>query len=101
MEISYTNQNRELTIYLKGELDHHAAKQAMAAIDDQIEACLPSKAILDLKFVTFMDSSGIAVLLRAYRRMSELEGSLMVRNVPEQTRRVLNVAGLNRLISFC
>lgn len=101
MEISCKNHNRELTIYLSGELDHHAAKKAMTAIDEQIDICLPRMAVLDFQNVTFMDSSGIAVLLRTYRRMNELEGGLTVRNAPEQTRRVVRAAGLNRLISFC
>lgn len=47
-----------------------------------------------------MDSSGIAVLLRASRRMSELEGTMEVVHVPEQASKVLRAAGLDRLIKF-
>lgn len=56
--------------------------------------------MLELAEVTFMDSSGIAVLLNVWRRMGQLEGSVEVRQVPEQARRVLQAAGLERLLKF-
>ena len=101
MEITFKSKHRELTIFLKGELDHHGAKKGMRSIDELMELELPRVTILDFSAVSFMDSSGIAVLLRAYRRMNETGGSLLVRNVPGQAQRVLQAAGLNRLISFC
>ena len=47
-----------------------------------------------------MDSSGIAVVLRAYKRVGELGGALTVRGVPPQAAKVLHAAGLNRLMKF-
>jgi stage II sporulation protein AA (anti-sigma F factor antagonist) len=55
---------------------------------------------LDLSGVTFMDSSGIAVLLRALRRVRELSGSVRVIHVPAQPAKVLRAAGVDRLIKF-
>ena len=101
MEIHSSCHNRELTIRLVGDLDHHAAKNAMTKIDQQIDMDLPLVTILDFGGVTFMDSSGIAVLLRAYRRMTEAGGGLIVQDVPSQPKRVLQAAGLTKLISFC
>ena len=45
-----------------------------------------------------MDSSGIALVLRAHRLMNELGGSLTLKAVPRQAARVLRAAGLHRLI---
>ena len=50
----------------------------MRSIDLAIDAALPRKLVLDLSGVTFMDSSGIALILRAQQRMQNLEGSLLV-----------------------
>ena len=47
-----------------------------------------------------MDSSGIAVLLRARRRMNELEGALTVSHIPAQPRRVLEAAGIGRIVEL-
>ena len=100
MEMRYKAENRQLTITLSGELDHHAAKGLMESIDRCMEQNLPTKTLLDLGGLTFMDSSGIAVLLRAWRRMGQLEGSMTVSNVPAQAGRVLQAAGLHRIISI-
>jgi stage II sporulation protein AA (anti-sigma F factor antagonist) len=101
LEITFKSKDRELTIFLKGELDHHGAKKVMRTIDELMELEIPRVTTLDLQHLSFMDSSGIAVLLRAYRRMNDSGGGLVVRNVPSQSLRVLQAAGLNRLISFC
>ena len=47
-----------------------------------------------------MDSSGLAVVLGAYRRMRELDGTFCVRNVPPQPMKVFSAVRLDRLIRF-
>ena len=100
MEMKYKAENRPLTITLTGELDHHAAKGLMEAIDRCMEQNLPVKTLLDLGGLTFMDSSGIAVVLRAKRRMEALAGALVVVNIPRQAARVLETAGLDRYVDL-
>lgn len=100
MPINVSSRDNGLTIALSGEIDHHGAREMMSQLDDAIAARLPAQLILDLSGVTFMDSSGIAVLLRARRQMSHTGGSLRVTNLPAQARRVLDAAGIGRLISL-
>ena len=100
MPVFCSELGRTLTARLSGEIDHHAAKQIMEELAEQIDAALPEKLVLELEEVTFMDSSGIAVLLNVWRRMGQLEGAVEVRRVPEQARRVLQTAGLERLLKF-
>ena len=100
MEMRYKAENRQLTITLSGELDHHAAKGLMDSIDRCMEQNLPNRAILDLGELTFMDSSGIAVVLRAKRRMEALSGTLVVVNIPRQASRVLETAGLGKYVDL-
>ena len=100
MEMKCKSENRQLTITLTGELDHHAAKGLMEAIDRCMEQNLPVKTLLDLGGLTFMDSSGIAVVLRAKRRMEALAGALVVVNIPRQAARVLETAGLDRYVDL-
>ena len=100
MEMRYKTENRQLTITLTGELDHHAAKGLMESIDRCMEQNLPTRTLLDLGGITFMDSSGIAVLLRARRQLGHNGGVLRVANIPAQARRVLDAAGIGRLISL-
>lgn len=100
MEIEATSADRNLLLEMKGELDHHGARNALRELELSIDAALPKKLVLDLAGVTFMDSSGIALILRAQQRMQLLDGSLLVRNVPQQARRGLDAAGIGRLVEI-
>lgn len=90
--------NGLLKIFLEGELDHHAAKKTVSYIEEQIDAYLPREAVLDMKNLSFMDSSGIAVILKTYRRMKEVGGIASVENVTKQPRRVLDASGVERIV---
>ncbi len=100
MPVTVTEQGNSLTAALSGEIDHHGARTVMNELGELIAARLPRHLVLDLSGVTFMDSSGIAVLLRALREMDRLGGSLRVTAIPTQARRVLDAAGVGRLITL-
>ena len=100
MDIKYKRSDRDLIIRLSGELDHHAARGAMDSIDRWLDQNLPGRTILDFKDLTFMDRSGIAVVLRAKRRMEAMQGNLAVINIPRQAAKVLETAGLGRYINL-
>lgn len=93
-------KDRTLYAAIDGEVDHHRARQIMGELVRQIDMTMPRQLTVDLGGVNFMDSSGIAILLRANRRMGELEGSMEVVHVPEQAGKVLRAAGVDRLIKF-
>lgn len=100
MEIHAKSTDRNLLLELCGEIDHHGARSAMRELELVIDASLPKKMVLDMAGVTFMDSSGIALILKAQQRMQLLDGSLLVCHVPEQAKRVLDAAGIGRLVTI-
>ena len=100
MEIRAWDANRELLLEFSGDIDHHGARNALKEVEMAIDAALPRLLILDFSGVTFMDSSGIALILRSQQRMQLLEGSVVLRNIPAQARRVLDAAGIGRLVSI-
>ena len=100
MEINAKSADRNLLLELKGELDHHGARTVIREIELAIDASLPKILVLDLAGISFMDSSGIALILRAQQRMQLLDGTIIVRNVPSQAKRVLDAAGIGRLIAI-
>ena len=93
-------QDKQLTIALSGEIDHHGARTVLQSIADKVDQYLPSVCILDFKGVTFMDSSGIAIVIHTYRRMIERQGVLRLKRVPPQPRKVLEAAGMERLVTI-
>ena len=100
MPITVTSRYCALTIALSGEIDHQVARNMMDAITDAVAERLPARLVLDMSGVTFMDSSGIAVLLRALRQVQQIGGTLRVTDIPAQARRVLDAAGVGRLITL-
>lgn len=89
----------QMCLRLTGEVDHHRAGELMRQMEQQLDLESPSQVELDLSGVTFMDSSGIALLLRLHRSLSLTGGRLRVTGVPPQPAKVLKAAGLNRLFS--
>jgi len=102
MDMRITGSCREgvLTLHFQGELDHHAAGEAMAAISERIDAFLPGSCVLDLSGISFRDSSGIALMLRTDKLMRRLGGKLTVTGPTPQTIRVLTAAGLDRRLTI-
>ena len=70
MQFTSFLENGRLTVALTGEIDHHCAKQYIQAIGGKIEAYTPEICVLDFRDVTFVDSSGIAVVINALRNMT-------------------------------
>ena len=100
MAVTCTGEGRVLRAALSGEVDHHGARAIMEELNRQIDLELPRELTIDLEGVTFMDSSGIAVLLRAWRRVGELGDSGQVGNVTAQAAKVRKTAGLDKLMKF-
>lgn len=100
MEIRSKSSDRNLLLEFHGEMDHHGARNALKEVEMTVDAALPKTLVLDMGGVTFMDSSGIALILRAQQRMQLLDGSVLVCNVPSQAKRVLDAAGIGRLITI-
>ena len=99
-KVTFVPGTGTLAAYLSGEIDHHAAQSLRREIDAQVDDRLPELLTLDFSGVTFMDSSGIALLIRARQRMQELGGTADVCGAAAQARRVLDAAGLQRYLTI-
>jgi len=90
-------ENGVLRVLLEGEIDHHSARLMRETIDTAAEKCRPQKMILDFKGVTFMDSSGIGLILGRHQLMGSLGGTLEVVNPNRNVERMVRLAGVGRL----
>ena len=98
MNIHSVYSGGHLTVYLSGELDQHEARSAMERLDELLDAHLPRDLVLDLGALRFMDSSGIALMIRLSRRMKATGGRMWIENPAQQPKRVIDAAGIDRLI---
>ena len=100
MQFTSFLENNRLTIALNGEIDHHYAKQYIQAIAAKIEAYTPEICILDFQDVTFVDSSGIAVVINALRAMAQIEGKLILSGMASQPMRVFRASGIDKIVEI-
>lgn len=100
MQLTSYLENGRMTIALTGEIDHHCAKRYIEMIGAKIEAYTPSVCILDFEDVTFMDSSGVAVVINTLRNMTRLRGSVCITGLHEQPYKVFQISGINKLVEM-
>lgn len=85
---------------LSGELDHHTAASARLAIDMAVDAKCPCELYLDFSGVTFMDSSGVGLVMGRYRILREYGATLYIANCRGSVRKVMLLSGMNKLAGF-
>lgn len=93
-------QDGMLTVELTGEIDHHCAKNYISAISAKVEAYTPRVCVLDFQGVSFMDSSGIAVVINALRSITKIQGELVLSGLHAQPRKVFMASGIDKLVEI-
>lgn len=100
MQLTSFLEEGRLTVALTGEIDHHCAKAYIQAIGNKIETYTPDVCILDFQDVTFVDSSGIAVVINALRNMTQIEGRLVLTQISAQPMKVFRASGIDKLVDI-
>ena len=77
MEVSAKYEGQQLEFQLSGELDHHGAKGLLDCLEREI-----------------------AVALRGWQRMREVGGSVLLRHVAKQPRKVFEASGVGRMMTI-
>ena len=100
LQITQRRQEGTLIAVYTGELDHHAARAAIEQTEDLLVLFPCEKLVLDLSGLTFMDSSGLAVVLHLHRTCARCGYDFVVRGAPPQPMRVFEAAGLPQVMLF-
>lgn len=86
-----------MTALLDGEIDHHNAPSIREKIDSYAVNFHPQKLILDFRKVTFMDSSGIGLVMGRYKAVSAFNCTLEIHNLSLHAYKVMRLAGLDKI----
>jgi stage II sporulation protein AA (anti-sigma F factor antagonist) len=100
MPVTINTAPGSLTAVLVGDLDHHSAKPIRERIDAAIAEHRPTELVLDFGGITFMDSSGIGLVMGRYRLMEELGGKVVVDNAPTTIKKVMRLSGIDKLATI-
>ncbi|MGL5634558.1 MAG: anti-sigma F factor antagonist [Sarcina sp.] len=99
MYIDFKSIKGTLVVSLDGELDHHTAHELRIKIDDRIDRFDVKNLILDFSDVTFMDSSGIGVVIGRYKKLSVRKGTIKIANVSKNIKRIFDLSGICKVIN--
>lgn len=100
MNVTVESSGELLAAYLIGEIDHHSSAAVRMKIDDAVSFKQPRRLVLDFKNVTFMDSSGIGLVMGRYRLMQSYGGTVEIKNVTQKTKKIMELAGLGRIATI-
>lgn len=100
LQIEFEHHKKALIVRLKGELDHHTAEQVKARMEEAIVSGACHNIILSLKQLSFMDSSGIGVILGRYKQLTAVGGRLVVCDMNQAVERLFQMSGLFKILTI-
>ena len=101
MHILFKKTGQTLIVSLEGELDHHNAGNIREEIDRAFFGSDAKNLIFDLKKLKFMDSAGLGIIIGRYKNVLATGGKTFVSAPSGHTRRLLTLAGMNKIIPLC
>ncbi len=87
-----------LCVQLIGELDHHTAPIVRDVIETEMNKSATLHILINMKRLTFMDSSGIGMILGRYKQLLQKGGKMAISDIPANIYRVLEMSGLFKII---
>lgn len=100
MKINIKSDNGTAIAVLSGEIDHHTAKLLRAELDKFVITMQPEKLAIDLSNITFMDSSGIGLIIGRHKLITECGGQLEIRSPQPYIKRMLKISGIERIVKI-
>ncbi len=99
MEIFIAGKYRTLVVKLSGDLDHHSAGKLREKIDRELERTGAVNVAFDFGRVSFMDSSGIGLIMGRYKVVHALGGKIVIYGLSENVRRIIEMSGIDKLVT--
>ncbi|MBR0467110.1 MAG: anti-sigma factor antagonist [Clostridia bacterium] len=100
MSVKISNKGEVLYCSISGEIDHHSAGSIRKAIDDAANSAMPNLLVLDFAGVTFMDSSGIGLVMGRYRNISKQGGKVHISNPSPYIHKLMHISGIERIATM-
>lgn len=98
MESKFYEEDKKLVFKITDEIDDCNVQKIRRRADFEIERYMPKKVIFDFDSVTFMDSSGIGLIIGRYKFTNMLGGKLEVANLTQNVKKIFEMSGILKLI---
>lgn len=98
LNISLEVERRTLIIRLEGELDHHTSEMVRDKIDTELDKGIVNNLLFNFEQLTFMDSSGLGVLLGRYKKVRQLDGKMSICCVQTSVYKIFELSGMFKIL---
>lgn len=98
--IDLEKREEVLCVRLVGELDHHTAVKLRERVDSALSENHLTHVLLNLEKLTFMDSSGLGVVLGRYKKVQSMGGEMVVCCISPQVKRLFELSGIFKIVTF-
>jgi stage II sporulation protein AA (anti-sigma F factor antagonist) len=98
--LKFEASRETLIVRVIGEMDLYSADWFRSEIDRKIEEVQPLNILFDLGDVSFIDSSGLGVILGRYKSVTQRGGKMAITKAQPTVRRILELSGLMRVMGI-
>ncbi|MCP8616765.1 anti-sigma F factor antagonist [Salirhabdus salicampi] len=98
LSVEFESKEDVLLVRLSGELDHHTSEQLKEKWQKEMQKEPIRHVIVNLETLSFMDSSGLGVMLGRYKETKQLGGEMVVCSISPSVKRLFDLSGLFKII---
>lgn len=98
MRVSAKLNKDNLYVYLEGEIDQSVAGELRKSLDEYLSSVKVRNVILNMKDLTFMDSTGVGLLMGRYKKLKQNNVAMFINEPSKPIDKVLKVSGLYSII---
>ena len=98
MESKFYEEDKLLVLKITEEIDDHKVQEIRRKADYEMERYMPRKVVFDFDSVTFMDSSGIGLIIGRYKFANMIGAKLEIKNLGQSVKRIFEMSGILKLI---
>ncbi|MBB6455307.1 stage II sporulation protein AA (anti-sigma F factor antagonist) [Salirhabdus euzebyi] len=98
LSVQFESKNDVLLVRLSGELDHHTSESLKAKWQGEIEKGNIKHVVVNMETLSFMDSSGLGVMLGRYKEIKQFGGEMVVCSVSPAVKRLFDLSGLFKIV---
>lgn len=96
--ITVNESTLTLIVAMSGEIDHHTSEDIREKVDKAYERTGCRHIIFDFSRVTFMDSSGIGMIIGRYKHTEKRGGILSIAGMNDELSRIYKISGLAKIV---
>lgn len=100
MEQEYKIMGTWLVVAMPMEVDHHISARLRTQIDAILDHQSIRHVVFDFSETSFMDSSGIGMIMGRYRKMLQKDGNVKAIHVNDRMNRILHLSGIHKWIEI-